>query len=32
MDAYPYFPGDTVHVAVVDPGVGSDRRAVALEL
>lgn len=32
MDAYPYFPGGTVHVAVVDPGVGSDRRAVALEL
>jgi len=32
MNAYPYFPDDTVHVAVVDPGVGSDRRAIALEL
>lgn len=24
--AYPYFPAGTVHVVVVDPGVGSDRR------
>ncbi len=32
MSAYPYFPPGTVHVAVVDPGVGSQRRAVALEL
>ncbi len=32
MNAYPYFPGGTVHVAVVDPGVGSSRRAVAVEL
>jgi S-adenosylmethionine hydrolase len=24
------FPEDTVHVAIVDPGVGSDRRAIAL--
>ncbi|MBP0011105.1 MAG: SAM-dependent chlorinase/fluorinase [Roseofilum sp. Belize Diploria] len=32
MNAYPYFPDDTVHVAVVDPGVGGDRRAIALEL
>lgn len=32
MDACPYFPEGTVHVAVVDPGVGSQRRAVALEL
>jgi len=31
MNAYPYFPGGTVHVAVVDPGVGSTRRAVAVE-
>ncbi len=29
-DAAPYFPPDTVHVAVVDPGVGSDRPAVAV--
>jgi len=28
--AYPYFPNGTVHVAVVDPGVGSERRAVAV--
>lgn len=26
-----YFPRGTIHVAVVDPGVGSDRRAVALQ-
>lgn len=26
--AYRFFPGGTIHVAVVDPGVGSDRRAV----
>jgi len=26
-----YFPQGTVHVAVVDPGVGSDRRAIAIE-
>jgi S-adenosylmethionine hydrolase len=29
--AYPYFPLDTVHVVVVDPGVGSQRRAIALQ-
>jgi len=28
--AYPYFPDGTVHVIVVDPGVGSERRAIAL--
>jgi S-adenosylmethionine hydrolase len=28
--AYPYFPDDAVHLVVVDPGVGTDRRAVAL--
>ena len=28
--AYPYFPDGTVHVVVVDPGVGSQRRAIAL--
>jgi len=28
--AVPYMPSDAVYVAVVDPGVGSDRRAVAV--
>ncbi|MFN8475951.1 MAG: SAM-dependent chlorinase/fluorinase [Anaerolineae bacterium] len=28
--AVPYYPPDTVHVVVVDPGVGSERRAMAL--
>ncbi|MDP2949243.1 MAG: SAM-dependent chlorinase/fluorinase [Chloroflexota bacterium] len=28
--AWPYFPGQTIHVAVVDPGVGTQRRALAL--
>ena len=28
--AYPYFPPGTVHVVVVDPGVGTQRRAIAL--
>jgi len=32
MNAYPYFPLGTVHLAVVDPGVGSQRRAIALQL
>ncbi len=27
---YRYFPAETVHVAVVDPGVGTSRKAVAL--
>ncbi|MBC6481362.1 MAG: SAM-dependent chlorinase/fluorinase [Hormoscilla sp. GM7CHS1pb] len=31
-EALPYFPAGTVHVAVVDPGVGSSRRAIALFL
>jgi S-adenosylmethionine hydrolase len=26
----PYFPPDSIHIAVVDPGVGSQRRAIAL--
>ena len=30
MTAFPYFPAGTVHVAIVDPGVGSNRRAIAL--
>ncbi|HYE57885.1 MAG TPA: SAM-dependent chlorinase/fluorinase [Rhodothermales bacterium] len=28
--AYGYFPEGTVHLAVVDPGVGTERRAIAL--
>lgn len=32
LNAYPYFPPQTVHVAVVDPGVGSHRRGIAIEL
>ncbi len=27
----PYFPDGTVHVAVVDPGVGTDRRAIIVQ-
>lgn len=27
---YPYFPADTIHVIIVDPGVGSARRALAV--
>lgn len=30
QSAYPFFPDGTVHLVVVDPGVGTDRRAVAL--
>ena len=29
--ACPYFPAGSVHLAVVDPGVGTDRRVVAVE-
>ena len=29
--AYRYFPPKTVHVAVVDPGVGSARRPILIE-
>ena len=29
LEAAPYFPPGTVHVAVVDPGVGTSRRALA---
>jgi S-adenosylmethionine hydrolase len=32
MDAHPYLPENTVCLAVVDPGVGSKRRAIAIEL
>jgi S-adenosylmethionine hydrolase len=31
MNAYSYFPVGTVYVAVVDPGVGSQRRGIALQ-
>lgn len=30
--AAPYFPAGTVHLAVVDPGVGSERRAIAVRV
>ncbi|MCL4458254.1 MAG: SAM-dependent chlorinase/fluorinase [Nitrospirae bacterium] len=29
--SYRYFPDGTVHIAVVDPGVGSERRAIIVE-
>lgn len=29
--AYSYWPADTIHVIVVDPGVGTQRRAVAVQ-
>ncbi len=29
--AWSYFPPGTIHVAVVDPGVGTERRALLLE-
>ncbi|MBE9014213.1 SAM-dependent chlorinase/fluorinase [Pseudanabaenaceae cyanobacterium LEGE 13415] len=32
MNAYPYFPEGTIHVAVIDPGVGSQRRSIAVQL
>ena len=31
LHAVPWFPPQTVHVAVVDPGVGSERRALCVE-
>jgi len=30
--AYPYFPRGTIHVVIVDPGVGSSRRPVAAHI
>ncbi len=30
-DNYQYFPAGTVHLAIVDPGVGSDRRILAVQ-
>lgn len=31
FSAVPYFPQGTSHVAVIDPGVGTDRRGIAIE-
>lgn len=31
LNAYPYFPNGTIHTVVVDPGVGTARRAVAVQ-
>ncbi|MEG4286791.1 SAM-dependent chlorinase/fluorinase [Microcoleus sp. A006_D1] len=31
MTAFAYFPPETVHIAVVDPGVGSNRRGIAVK-
>jgi S-adenosylmethionine hydrolase len=31
-DAAPWFPPETIHVAVVDPGVGTSRRAIAARI
>lgn len=31
-EAVPHFPPDAVHLVVVDPGVGTDRRAVAVRI
>lgn len=30
-EAVPYFPDDAVHLVVVDPGVGTERRSIALQ-
>jgi S-adenosylmethionine hydrolase len=30
--AYPYFPAGTVHLAVVDPGVGTSRKAICIRV
>lgn len=32
LQALPYFPPQTVHLVVIDPGVGTARRAIALKL
>jgi S-adenosyl-L-methionine hydrolase (adenosine-forming) len=32
VEAVPYFPAGTLHVVVVDPGVGTDRKLLYLEL
>lgn len=31
LTAYPHFPPGTIHLIVVDPGVGTERRAVAVQ-
>ena len=31
LNAVPYFPQDTIHVVVVDPGVGTTRRGIAVD-
>jgi S-adenosyl-L-methionine hydrolase (adenosine-forming) len=31
LNSYSYFPPDTIHIAVVDPGVGSNRRGIAIK-
>jgi S-adenosylmethionine hydrolase len=31
MTAYAFWPADTIHLIVIDPGVGSERRAVAVQ-
>lgn len=31
LNAYAYFPPNTIHVVVVDPGVGTDRQAIAVQ-
>ncbi len=31
QETYPYFPETTIHVVVVDPGVGGDRRPILLK-
>ncbi len=31
LDVFPYFPEGTVHLVVVDPGVGSKRRGIVVE-
>lgn len=32
IEAVPWFPPGTIHVAVVDPGVGTERRAIAAQI
>ncbi|MBU6229009.1 MAG: SAM-dependent chlorinase/fluorinase [Cyanobacteria bacterium REEB459] len=32
LNAFPYFPPGTIHLVIVDPGVGGHRRAIAVQL
>ncbi|MDB5080353.1 MAG: hypothetical protein JWP00_2277 [Chloroflexi bacterium] len=32
QNAYPYFPADTVHIVVVDPGVGTARKGISIHV